>query len=324
MFKEDSLSIIIVNWNSKEFLRKCLASLYANARGSSWEVLVVDNASFDGCGEMISREFPGVRFLQSQENMGFAKANNLGVAHSKGCNLLFLNPDTEVIGPAIQTMLSALESSEDAGIIGCTLLCSDLSIDGDSPQAFPSILNQAFDLSVLRAWFPRLALWGNRVLFENRGGAASVDVLSGACLMIKRSVFEAVGQFSTRYFMYSEDVDLCYKVKRAGWKNYFTGAAQVIHRGGKSSKSQTEHHFAAVKTRESLALYMRDTHGRFYASAYQASTALVAMLRLLILSGIFALTLGQFRRHRLLQAFGKWITIFRWAVGLDTSKNALA
>src|SRR6266849_1386974 len=103
-----AISIIIVNWKSAAFVRKCLASIYANTSGITSEILVVDNASFDGCGEMIRKEFPAVRFVQSQRNQGFARANNLGFEHSTGRILLFLNPDTEVVGSALELMAACL------------------------------------------------------------------------------------------------------------------------------------------------------------------------------------------------------------------------
>ena len=120
------LSIIIVNWNSAAFTRKCLVSIEANAANLSYEVIVIDNASHDGCGEMIC-PFPHVKFIQSTENVGFAQANNLAFAQSRGRNVLFLNPDTEILGDALQELLIALESMPQAGMVGANLLNSDLS-----------------------------------------------------------------------------------------------------------------------------------------------------------------------------------------------------
>src|SRR5437899_604588 len=121
------LSIIIVNWNSATFLRACLHSIYATSATVSFEVIVIDNASYDGAEMMVRREFPNVTFIQSKSNLGFAGANNVAFASSRGRNILFLNPDTEVIGNALNVMCSALDAIPDAGAVGCKLLNSDLS-----------------------------------------------------------------------------------------------------------------------------------------------------------------------------------------------------
>src|SRR5215471_10272451 len=115
------LSVVIINWKSAAFTKECVRSLSKHTSGISYEVLVIDNASFDGCGEMLKREFPEVRYMQSAENLGFSRANNLGAAHATGDVLLFLNPDTEIFDSALPTMLRALQSLEDAGMVGCKI-----------------------------------------------------------------------------------------------------------------------------------------------------------------------------------------------------------
>ncbi len=314
---EVDLSVIIVNWKSAQFVRKCLESIYTNAKGLKFEIILVDNASFDGCAEMIREEFPKVHFIQSQQNLGFAGANNLGFDHSIGRNILFLNPDTEIIGAALQEMLSFLESTADAGAVGCKLLNSDLSLQTSCIQRFPSILNQALDADYLRAMFPKSALWGTKPLYVNSGRPAAVDVISGACLMIKRSVFEKVGRFATDYFMYAEDADLCYKIKQASWRSYYVDRASVIHHGGRSSDAKPENNFAAIMMRESLLKFMRLRRGKWYAAAYQWTMALVAAFRLFLLGSILLLTIGRLQRHSLSLAFAKWAKVFRWALRLE-------
>jgi hypothetical protein len=314
---EVDLSIIIINWNSVDFLRKCLASVYAGAPRLKFETIVVDNASFDGCGEMLGREFPCVFFIQSHENLGFGGANNLGFARSRGRNILFLNPDTETIGPALEAMCLFLDSRDDAGAAGGKLLNSDLSVQTSCIQAFPTILNQSLDIEQLRELFPKSALWGTRPLFTNPATPVPVEGISGACLMAKRSVLEKVGGFSNDYFMYGEDVDLCYKIQQEGSKCYYVSHANVVHHCGRSSSSKPEKNFSAVMMRESRLKFMRKTKGELYASAYRSSTALVAVFRLLALGAAFLLTAGRVRRNSIQAAFAKWVSILRWAVGLE-------
>jgi hypothetical protein len=315
---EPNLSIIIVNWNSANFLSKCLASIYVNTKSISFEVLVVDNASFDGCGKMIRKEFPAVRFIQSEENLGFARANNLAFTHSNGEVLLFLNPDTEVVGTALQDMMTCLKSRADAGVVGPQLLNSDFSIQTSCVRSFPSILNRILDSDYLRAKFRKSSLWGNRVLFEARRDSVPVEAISGACLMIRRSVFETVGHFSSEYFMYAEDTDLCYRVQMSGWKNYYAGGATVIHHGGQSSNSQPENQFSSLMMKESSFKFLRTHRGVLYASLFRSAMALAALCRLSLLAVAMVLPLGVLRRHSLYVAFAKWVRILRWALGLET------
>ena len=311
------LSIIIVNWRSVEFLQKCLHTIYTTTRGVEFEVIVVDNASFDGAAEMSSRVFPQVRFVQGQKNIGFAKANNLGFRYSAGENLLLLNPDTEIVRDAIPAMLSVLRSNSDAGIVGCKLLNSDGSIQMSCVQRFPSILNQAVDADYFRAKFPRLAIWGTQALTESGGAPAPVEVISGACLMIRRGIYEKLDGLSSDYFMYAEDVDLCYRAAQLGWKAYYTGQAEVIHHGGRSSDSVTRNNFAAILMRESLVKYMKNTRGNLYAFAYKVTTGMAALFRWLFLSSVSLILPGRKKSQALSLSRAKWGKIFRWAIGLE-------
>jgi GT2 family glycosyltransferase len=316
------LSIIIINWNSAAFVRKCLQSVYAGTKECDFEVIVVDNASFDDCGAIIQSEFPTTKFIGSSINLGFAKANNLGAEAAKGRNLLFLNPDTEVIGDALLRIVSFLDARPDAGVVGCRLLNTDLSVQTSCVQAFPSILNQALDTEYLRRAFPKLRMWGTEALLSD-GNPAEVEVVAGACLMIKSDVFDAVGQFSSNYFMYAEDADLCFKAKQAGWKNYYLSSASVVHHGGRSSDKKPESNFASIMMRESIMEFMRLRRGSLYAVAYQFSTVVTAVFRLTLLVVAFPFTLGRQRRESLRPAFAKWVKVLRWGLRMEAwSKQA--
>jgi GT2 family glycosyltransferase len=310
------LSIIIINWNSAAFVRKCLQSIYSGTKGYVFEVIIVDNASFDECGEMVRKEFPATRFIGSTLNLGFAKANNLGAGAATGRNLLFLNPDTEVIGDSLLRMVSFLDARADAGVVGCRLLNTDRSLQTSCVQAFPSILNQALDSEYLRRAFPHLRLWGMQALLSD-DKPAEVEVTSGACLMIKSDVFQVVERFTSNYFMYAEDADLCFKVKKAGWKNYYLSSASVVHHGGRSSGRTPESNFASVMMRESLMEFMRLRRGSLYAAAYQLSTVVIAVLRLLLLTIVFPFTLGGHNRKSLRPAFAKWLKVLRWGLRME-------
>ncbi len=308
------LSIVIVNWNSRAYLEKCLASIYSNANGLNLEVVVIDNASFDGTADMLARQFPELKFIQSQRNLGFSGANNQAFEASTGDVLLFLNPDTEIVGRALEVLLSRLKSLNNSAIVGARLLNSDGTIQTSCIQRFPSICNQILDAELLRERFPGLALWGTAPLLEKQAAPVPVEVISGACLMIRRRDFEKAGRFSTRYFMYSEDVDLCYRATRTGLQNYYVDDAVVVHHGGKSSALAEQSHFSAVMMRDSLSRYFACHRGLVYSLAYRAAVAFSAIARCSILG--LAILLRRQEGFRLRKTLARWVSIFRWAVGM--------
>lgn len=310
------LSIIIVNWNSADFVRTCLNTLYRNDIGVTSEIIVIDNASFDACQRIISDEFPGVKFIQSHQNLGFAKANNLGAVQAHSDFLLFLNPDTEILGNAVSDMLSAIRMLPKAGVLGCKLLNTDMSLQTSCVQPFPTILNQAFDADILHRMFPGLSIWGPVPHLLNQPGPAQVQVISGACMMIKRELFAEIGGFSTDYFMYTEDIDLCYKVKSAGYINYYTGSCSVIHHGGGSSHKRKENSFANVQIRESIFKFLKKTHGEIYAVLYKISMFLAALIRFCIIALAFIPCMLMGRRSSCGASLTKWMNILRWSLGI--------
>jgi len=308
------LSIIIVNWNSAHYLRPCLASLYKETKGIKFEVIVLDNASYDGSEQILKAEFPHAIFLQSEENLGFTRGNNFAYRYSTGRNLLLLNHDTEILGGAIGIMLTHLETVPGAGAVGCRLLNSDGSVQ-TSVQAFPTILNQLVDSNFLRQLFPHWRVWGMRPLLDGASTPMEVDIVGGACLMVKRSVFEQVGMLSLDYVMYGDDLDLCYRLKKAGYGVYYTSHAEVVHHGGKSTASWKES-LSDVWIRDSTYRFMAKTRGRFYGSLHKATVALAAIVRLALI-GSLLLFAGDARRQHLIPMLTKWVRVLQWAVGLN-------
>ncbi len=307
------LSIIIVNWKSKDYLRKCVDSIYSQTSGIEFEVVVIDSASFDGAGEMLAREFTKVRFIQSQENLGFSKANNRAFEDSTGDVVLFLNPDTELVGNAVNTLFNAMKSLPDAGAVGGKLLNTDGSIQTSCVQAYPTILNQVLSADVFRRMTPTASLWGMRAIFDASPKPQIVEMISGACLMMRRDVFKKIGQFSTEYFMYAEDVDLCFKAQQAGFKNYYFGEAVVIHHGGGSSQVAPSH-FSSVMMRESVWLYFKKMRGDYYGMLYRVCILVSAFSRMCFLFLIAPIRLAQGKADLWRAAFGKWRAILYWSL----------
>ncbi|HEV2114923.1 MAG TPA: glycosyltransferase family 2 protein [Terriglobales bacterium] len=321
MTTQPELSIIIVNWNSAEYLWRCLGSLFSANCDCNFEVLVVDNGSYDGCGEMLSEHFPQVRFLQLPKNLGFAAANNLAFAFSAGRNLLFLNPDTEVVGQGLRRMLDALAATPDAGLVGPRLVAPDFSTQWNCMRRAPTILNQLLDASLTRRIFP--SWWGFDVVACEAHEPLAAEVVPGTCLLVRRDVFARAGRFNQAYFMYVEDVDLCCRARKLGWKTYYLHDAVVIHHGGRSSRMQPQSAFSAVLMRESVVKFLSLNRGRACASLYRATTGLAAICRLLLCGGLL-LTARHERRPRWRVAAHKWSGVLRWSLGLEPWARALS
>ena len=311
------LSVIIVNWNSKAYVRQCLTSLFKYRPNTSMEVVVVDGASFDGCDEMLAREFPTVEFVQSKTNVGFARANNLGVRHSKGRNLLFLNPDTELVENSIDVLMRHLATLPQAGAVGCKLLNSDRSVQTSCIQSFPTVFNQIVDSEFLRRRFPRSRLWGMAALHTDGQEPSEVEVISGACILTKREVFETVGGFSESYFMYGEDLDLCFKIKQAGFRSYYVPETSIIHHGGGSTQ-QSVSNFSTVMMRESVFRFLSTNRGVASAILYRAAMVATSFVRMLLIIPLLAVSDNQVVRHGT-GSLRKWKAILRWSCGLEPS-----
>lgn len=308
------LSIIIVNWNSKAFLRRCLASIESRTGDIAYEIIVIDSGSFDGCGEMLSEHHPHVRFIQSDSNIGFARANNAAFCASVGKHVLFLNPDTELVGSAIEVLMAHLHTLPNAGVVGCRLLNADGSLQDTCVQAFPTLLSQFLNSRLLRTAYPRWSIWGMSALFDAVDRPTSVDVVSGACFIMRRQTFERVGMFGEEYFMYAEDLDLCHKTRLAGYTNYFVRDATVFHYGGGSS-DQARSEFSAVMMRDSIWRFLTKTRGTLYGAAYRASTLVLAIARLLLLICLYPVQPIRKSRPAWDASFRKWRAVLNWSLG---------
>jgi GT2 family glycosyltransferase len=309
------VSIVCVNWNSVDYLRECIASIYENTHGISFEIIVVDNASPQGGVEVLKDEFPEITILKSSKNIGFAAANNLGFKESSGEYVLFLNPDTKLMGPTINILLDRMKALPDAGIVGCKMLNTDLSVQITSIQKFPTILNQIVNSEHLQLRWPGCPLWDIAPLFSEQTQPIKVEVIPGACMLIRRSVFEQVGGFSEDYFMYAEDLDLNYKLKQAGYTNYYVGEAAIVHHGGKSSSQQAVSQWSTMMKYRAMTRYYRKTRGRFYEAMYRTAMGGVAVARLTLLAVMYPFGNILWNRQSLRRAFNKWKVVLNWAIG---------
>ena len=252
-----TISVIIVSYNTRVMTLECLRVLAGELRGLSAETFVVDNASTDGSAEAIRVEFPDVRLLASARNAGFGAANNLALAQARGRYLLLLNTDAFPRPGAVAALVNFLETHADVGVVGPRLLYQDGSLQQSCFRC----------TSPFHAWAENLGLTKllrrHAALDDYRGwdhaAERDVDFVIGACLLLRRDVYEQVGGFDERFFMYQEEADWEKRIKQAGWRIVFTPTAEAVHLAGASGKEEpvrTSGHFF-----ESLDKYMLKHHG---------------------------------------------------------------
>jgi GT2 family glycosyltransferase len=309
------LSIIIVNWNSAAYTVEAVESVTATTGHLDYEVLVVDNASTDDSREILEHHLPRTTIIRSPANLGFARGNNLGARQARGRVLLFLNPDTCVLDGSIEALLGAIASSPAIGVVGARLLNRNGTLQTSCVQSLPTVVNQVFDAQWLRRHTPTLRMWGMAALFAPHVGPIDVEAVSGACLMVQRHAFEQVGAFSEDYFLYAEDLDLCHKMRRGGYRVCHVPTAHVIHYGGGSSRDTQADGAAAVLMRESVYRFLRKTRGPAYARRYRRAIKIAAVARIALLGGGLLLPLP---RDGTRSSLRKWQRIFRWTRGFES------
>lgn len=313
------LSIIIVNWNSTAYMRECVQSIYAQTRTTAFEVIVVDNASSDRSIEHLKDEFPDIKLILSTENAGFARGNNLGFKSAIGEYVLLLNPDTKLVNPVIDLMMAFAKSKPDIGIVGCRHVNPDITVQTCAVQKFPTIVNQLLNIEALRLRWPACPLWDISPLFGDLRTPVQVEVIPGACELLRSEVFAKVGGYSEDYFMYGEDIDLNYKVARLGLKNYFVPEAILIHYGGRSSSQRKVSQWSIIMQSRAMLQYYTKTHGAFYACMYRFATAISAIARLALLAIAFPFVYLAGKRQAVKDAMQKWAAVLKWSVGLETA-----
>ncbi len=246
------LSVIIVSWNVRDYLRQALISVIAAAEGISHEITVIDNNSRDGSPEMVEKEFSRVRLIASGINEGFSAACNKGIRASSGDYLLILNPDTVVSRDALGRALAFMRSHPDAGAAGARMTDGTGRFLPESKRGFPSPLTSLFRFTGLGRLFPRSSLFNAYYL----GGMPDdeicrADILTGAFMMIRREALDKAGLFDTAYFMYGEDIDLSWRIRKAGYCNYYLPDVQIIHYKGRSTMTDRvgslRHFYGAMK-----------------------------------------------------------------------------
>jgi O-antigen biosynthesis protein len=311
------VTIIIVSWNVEELLIECLKSIYANAEGLSLEIIVVDNNSSDGTVDSIRAGFPGVRIIENRENVGFAAANNQAFPLCEGRYILLLNPDTQIVGDAIQKMIRFADSNLDFGLVGPRLEFSNGEIQFVSARSFPTPVSYFWYTSFLGQVFPKSRIFGKYYLtYWDHRTSREVDCITGAAMLIPRKTLSKVGVLDESHAMYLEDADYCCRVVKAGGKIYYLADARVIHHGGKSSMQ------AFLDTRLMILDACRAFHERYGRKCdpqlFRIIVILAGFIRLPALSLVrFCSLFGLFRNRKVKRINLKGeISAILWGLGL--------
>lgn len=230
-----SLSILVVSYNTCEMTLECIRSIYAQAENQSFEVIVIDNASTDGSADRIAHEFPEVRLIRSKDNLGFAKANNVAAEQARGEFVLLLNPDTVILDNAIDRLVDFASEHPDAGIWGGRTVFEDGSLNPTCCWRFVSLWS-IFSLAVGTARIFKDSDFFNAEAYGgwDRDTVRHVDIITGCFLLIGRERWRSLGGFDERFYMYSEEADLCFRARETGARPLFTPAATIVHYGGAS------------------------------------------------------------------------------------------
>jgi GT2 family glycosyltransferase len=229
------LSVIILSWNTCQLLEKCLTALVEFAREINFETIVIDNGSTDGSQQMVRSRFSDVRLIENEENLGFAGGNNQGIRLSKSPFILLLNSDAFVTQGALENLLGVMMEHPKAGIVGAQLINPDGSFQA-SHTPFPGLWQEFLILSGLGRMFMGKFYPSRGPEIERR--ARIVDYVEGACLLVRRDAVDQAGMLSEEYFMYAEEMDWCFTMKKAGWEVWYQPEARIIHYGGASSKNR--------------------------------------------------------------------------------------
>jgi GT2 family glycosyltransferase len=262
------ISIIIVNYRVPEHLRETLRSIYQAELCERTEIIVVDNASGDQSRQLITTEFPATRWIQLKHNIGFGKACNIGVQNARGTYILLLNPDTMIARNTLSVAFSFFESHPDVGLIGPKIINPDGTLQASCKRGFPTPAVTFYHFSGLSRLFPNSHRFGRYHLsFMNPDTAAPVDAVSGSFMFMPRTLFQQIGGFDERFFLYGEDLDLCYRIKESGHEVWYLPETQIIHRKGKSSaKSMLRSRIAFYEAMILFSRKYRRVHQGFFPS----------------------------------------------------------
>ncbi len=246
------LSIIIVNYNVKAFLQNCLLSIKKATEKISTEIIVIDNASDDGSVELVKKNFPEVNLIEAKQNLGFSKANNLGLKISRGKYICLINPDTIVEEDTFLEMINFMDMHPEVGLAGCKILNPDGTFQLACRRSFPTPWVAFTKIVGLSKLFPQSKLFARyNLTYLDENKSYEVDAVSGSFMFLRREIYDKIGGLDETFFMYGEDLDFCFRVKKAGYKVYYVHSTKIIHFKGESTKrsniDELKHFYDAMR-----------------------------------------------------------------------------
>ncbi len=273
------LSIIILNYNTRDLLRDCLKSVArATVNSFVYETIVVDNASTDGSPAMIKKEFPQIKLIESKKNLGFAHGNNLGIPQATGRYILFLNPDTVVSDRTFLEMIKFMEKTPAAGAATCRVELANGHLDDACHRGFPTPWNALCHFSGLQKIFPKIKLFSGYSLgYLSLDSTHEIGSGCGAFLIVRRQAGQGINWWDEDYFWYGEDLDFCYRLKEKGWKIFYVPTVKIIHYKGASSgikkdsqKITTANRETRLRSTKASTQAMRIFYRKHYRQKYPA------------------------------------------------------
>jgi len=272
------LSIIIVSYNVSSFLYQALTTLSDAFQDLEVEVYVVDNASTDNSVEMVKQKYPWVNLIENDRNLGFASATNLALARVRGRHILLLNPDTVLRRDTLKTMVDFMDAHPEAGAAGCKVINPDGSLQLACRRGFPTPGVAFFKMIGLSVLFPKSKTFGAyNLTYLDPDSLAEVDAVSGSFMMLRKEVIDKVGVLDEDFFMYGEDLDICYRIKQEGWKIYYVPFTEIIHFKGESTKT--------VHTLKSIRDFYKAMH--IFVNKHNVNRAKMFFPRFVLVAGIY-------------------------------------
>ncbi|MCD1259511.1 glycosyltransferase family 2 protein [Paenibacillus athensensis] len=257
------ISILIVSFNTRKLTLECLQSVYASQTEYEFEVTVIDNDSSDDSVSQIRKHFPQVRVIANRQNVGFAKANNQGIALANGRYVLLLNSDTTVEADTLQKMTDFMEEHPHAGAGGCRVDLPDGSLDKACKRGFPTPSASFYYAFGIARLFPRVPRFNQYQLgYLDPQQTHKIDCLVGAFMLVRKAVIDQIGPLDEQFFMYGEDIDWCYRIKQAGWDVYYYPGTRIIHHKGASSRRKPLK--IVYEFHRAMAIF----HNKHYSSRY--------------------------------------------------------
>lgn len=258
------LSIIVLNYNTKDLLIQTLSSINRQAQ---WEIIVVDNASTDGSSDAIKKKFPDIKLIINHKNNGFAGGNNIGINIARGEYIMLLNSDTKVMGPALEELTQYLDANPGVGVVSPKVTLPDGAIDLACHRGFPTLWNAFAYFAKLEQTFPNFHLFsGYHQAWQDFNTTHEVDAVSGAAMVVRRQAIDQVGLLDENFFLYAEDLDWCKRIKDAGWKIVYYPKATILHFKSQSgrAKAGSEHKQVKSASRTQFFLTMKQYYDKHY------------------------------------------------------------